>query len=228
MTSSRFFRTVWRVNGLLVLLTFVLAAGGALAGILTSISWGARNSGAEPVAARTEQGEPLSLGDVEEVGGTPFVILPFSTRNEASKFSSGAEPSVTRNLLFFEASTGATRWLRPDRRAAVAERAFIHAPGRPGHDEVGPVRFVRYEIAEADTDGDGQVTDEDARSVAVSGPGGEELTTVLSELDAILGYRELEDGTALLVFFRRGTEHFAARVDLPARKVTRTTRLPAD
>jgi hypothetical protein len=134
---------------------------------------------------------------------------------------------VTRNLLFYDTATGATRWLRPDHRAAIAARAFVRAPGPPGREDDGPVRFVRYELVESDADGDGEITDADAASVAVSGPGGDGLAVVLAGADAILGYRELDGGAALLVFFRRGAEHLVARVDLASRRVVRTTRLPA-
>lgn len=226
MTASRFFRLVWRANGVLVLLGFLLAGAGAIAVVFASVSFGVDRPATDSATARTEDGDPLELGDAEEVPGTPFVLLPLATRGSYGKFSSGGEGSVTRNLLFFDSASGATRWLRPDHRGVVADRAFLHALAPAGREEDGPVRFVRYEIVAADTDGDGEVTDGDARAVAVSGPGGEELAVVLPDADAILGYRELA-GDTLLVFHRRGVDHLVARVDLAGRKVVRTTKLPA-
>jgi hypothetical protein len=87
------------------------------------------------------------------------------------------------------------------------------------------VRWIRYEIADSDTDGDGAVTDEDAVRVAVSGAGGEGLTQVVRDADQILGYAPPRDGT-LLVFFRRGDQSVVAAVDLGARRLRRSEVLP--
>jgi hypothetical protein len=228
MTASRFFRLVWRVNGVLVLALLLLGVALVVGEFVSDLARDATARAEEdPALARTEAGERLELGDAEAVAGTPFVLLPLATRGERSgKFSSGGEPSVTRNLLFFDAASGAARWLRPDHRGVVAERTFLRDPPAARRDADGPVRFVRYELATADTDGDGEVTGEDALDVAVSGPGGDGLATVLAAPDAILGYQELPDGV-LLVFHRRGPDHLVARVDLSAREVVRTTKLPA-
>ena len=126
-----------------------------------------------------------------------------------------------RNLLFYDATAGRSRWLRPDHRGAVA----AWEPLRDGAAEKGPVRFIRYEIADADTDGDGEITENDARRVAISGPGGEGFAVVVPDADAIHGYAPLRNGT-LLVFFRRGAEDFVGEVDLAARALRKTIQLP--
>jgi len=224
MNRNRFFRTVWRVNGVLILLAFVLAAGGTLVGVIVSLSFGGRR--ADPPAAMAVEGETrLELGSLEPVHGTPFVLLPLETRDTSSSYGKG-RASETRNLLFYDTTTGGTRWLRPDHRGVVVARELLSDEARPGVEDDGPVRFIRYELADADTDGDGEVTDEDAAHVAVSGPGGEGLTAVLRGYDQILGYRTV-GGATLLVFFRRGDQHLVAEVDLGARKVRRTVTLPA-
>jgi hypothetical protein len=98
-------------------------------------------------------------------------------------------------------------------------------PLREGGTETGPVRWIRYEIADADTDGDGVITSDDARRVAVSGPGGEGLAVVIPDADEIHGYAPPRNGT-LLVFFRRGAEDLVGEIDLGGRTLRKTTRLP--
>jgi hypothetical protein len=69
MNASRFFRSVWRVNGLLVLLAFVLAGGAAIvAAVAAAVAFVADDDRRlEPVVARAADGAPLELGDVQDV-----------------------------------------------------------------------------------------------------------------------------------------------------------------
>ncbi len=221
MNRHRLFRTIWRVNGVLLLLTFVLLAGTALVAIVSSLPiWGGHHGSDEAPAAETAEGERLWYGAAEPLEGTTFVVLPLLAR-EGGYSSSEAE---VRNLLFFDAASGQARWLRPDHRAVVS----AHEPlrdGPPPRDEVAddprPVRWIRYEISGA---GGGE-TEGEPFSIAVSGPGGDDLAVVLPEVDEVLGYSPPRGG-ALVVFYRRGEKHFAAEIDLAARKVKRTSPLP--
>ena len=227
MRPNQFFRTVWRLNGVLILLALLLAAGAAVVGLVASLVFRVGDSSTDAPAAAVEGKARLEFGTMEEVSGTPYVILPLVRREAGKGFSSG-DTSETRNLLFYDTSTGATRWLRPGHGGIVLEHQFLSGR-RPRGDEDGrepaPVRWIRYELADLDTDGDGEVTGRDAVRVAVSGPGGEGLTVVLGDAAAILGYAPPRDGV-LLVFFRRGGKHLVAEVDLGTRTLRRTTPLP--
>jgi hypothetical protein len=186
----------------------------------------------QPPPTLVQGEEHLAFGLVEQVDGTSNVILPLTARHPATSFSSDGA-AVTRNLLFYEGTSHTPRWLRPDHRGAVVAHELLRESRPPvgrgvvsEEDVEGPVRWIRYELADVDTDGDGEVTDDDAVRVAVSGPGGEGLAVVVGDADEILGYGGPRDGT-LLVFFRRGEGTFVADVDLPARKLRTTAALPA-
>jgi hypothetical protein len=227
MNATRLFRTVWRVNGVLILGVFLLAGGAAAVGLVAAVV--SRVGGDDRVPVETEGDEHLAFGLVEQVDGTPHVILPLAARQPGMSYSSDGA-AVTRNLLFYDASSHAARWLRPDHRGAVVSHELLretraNGPGGADDEESGPVRWIRYEIADRDTDGDGAVTDEDVVRVAVSGPGGEGLSTVVGDADEILGYAPPRGGV-LLVFFRRGEESLVADVDLATGRLRKTTPLP--
>jgi len=228
MNTTRLFRTVWRVNGVLLLASFLLLGGGALVAIVAEFLPDRLAGGTEPAVAVDPGGERLVLGSVEEVDGTPYVLLPLASKRDG-KFSSGGS-SETRNLLFHDAASGKARWLRPDHAAAIASYALLRAdepedagPGEPRRER--PVRWIRYEIAPADTDRDGEVTSGDALEIAVSGPGGDPPTTVLTGVDEVLGYAPPRGGT-LSVFFRRGHRYVVGEIDLVARKLRVERELP--
>jgi hypothetical protein len=232
MRTSRVFRTIWRLNGVLILLAFVLVGGMALLAATTSAVW-SRPNRAPPAAVMPVTGEKLFFGSVETVDGSSFVLIPLEARRPGAGFSSGSSHvTETRNLLFYDASSGVAHWLRPDHSAVIVNHELLRESGatqrkwdsKPSGAN-DPVRWVRYDLATADTNGDGQVDVDDVRQIAVSGPDGKEFTIVLERIDDVLGYASPESGK-LVVFFRRGDSEFAGEISLSARKLVRTVPLP--
>ena len=234
MRTSRLFRTIWRIDGALILLTFVLVGGVALVAAASSAMWSRRANRATPAAVMPVTGEKLFFGSLENVGGSPFVLLPLEARRAGKGLSSGpSHTSETRNLLFYDAATGAAHWLRPDHAAVIVDHELLRESGavqprwNSRHPAAAgdPVRWIRYELATADTNRDGEIDADDVREVAVSGPDGKDFAVVVERIDEVLGYASPQ-GVKLVVFFRRGESEFAGEIDLSARKLVRTVPLP--
>lgn len=232
MRLARAFRIIQRLNSVLFLLAIVAVLVTVAAAAASSMSWGARAAPRPAAVTDPVAGEQLYLGAVEDLEGTPYVLLPLETRTPGKMISSGpSHESETRNLLFYDSSAGTGRWLRPDHRGLIAGYQPLRASGaiqeRWEREGLGgdPVRWVRYELVLKDTDRDGETTPRDARQLGISGPAGDDLTIVLEGLDEILGYAPVRDGR-MTVFFRRGEGEFGAIVDLRARKLQSEAPLP--
>jgi hypothetical protein len=229
MRSSRLFRTIWRVNGVLLLLTFVLVAGGTVVAAIASISWGHHEKADAAVVAPS--GEKLMFTGVEAIEGSPLVVIPLMGDDPSDVGLSGPSGGhVTRNLLFYDAGAGIAQWLRRDHRAAILEHQQLRASGS---DHLGgavapaddPVRWIRYELATVDTNHDGEVDRDDAIEVALTGIDGKDLAIVIDGIDSVLGYASPGKGK-LVVFFRKGGTDQAGEIDLATRKLVKTTPLP--
>lgn len=224
MKATRAFRIIGRVNQVLLLGLFLLVAavaGGEL--VSSALRQRGRDRAAlvEAAPAHSEPGAPvLEFRDPVSMDGTAYSVLAL-VEEDGTRSKFGSEPYVawTRNLLFHDASTGTTRWLRPDSRACI-DWDQIREHGQPG-----AIRWIRYEIAEADTNGDGRVTCADRSAIAISDPGGDGLATVLRDVDRVRGYAPLQR-TVLTVFYVRGRVDRVADIDLVARKVIRDQPLP--
>jgi len=217
MTSTRFFRTVWRINGVLILLAFLAVGVGMLLAVAGSV--GHHPSGAPEVASATgDEVERLVLGGVQPVEGTPYVVLPLQASAESGdSFSGGSgDHAETRNLLFYDTASGRARWFRPDHDGVVAAHELL----RERDEEKGPVRWIRYEVEERVKE-----KEDPRRHIAISGPGGDDATVVLRDVREVLGWSGVRDGRAV-VFFRDGKQTWAAEIDLAGRKVRRKTALP--
>jgi hypothetical protein len=226
MRASRFFRIVSRVNALLLLAAGVTVL--VMLGAFGISELGSRTQAApQPMAVVPERGEALFLGGVEEVDGTPYVVLPLlaGERSEVGYGSPSSSERERRNLLFHDVDKGASRWLLPTHTTRIREYVLVHEDGAETLEGSGgvhrrPVRWIRYELGPP-----ARSHAQDQIAVAVSGPTGEELTRVLEGVDEILGYGPLR-GTRQAVFFRRGAEHLTGELDYATRKPVQGRPLP--
>jgi hypothetical protein len=220
-------------DGALLLLSFALLAVGGLVGLVTSMNWGRHEEGAPP-AVVADKGERLIFGAAQEVEGTQIVLLPLEMRGSMPKgISSGPDYNrETRNLILYNSTSGASTWLRPDHSTRSVDYQLLRESGgvqarwdsgRPARAD--PVRWIRYEFdAGASAKADGSHGNE-ARQIAVSGPGSDGFTVVLDRADEVLGYSPTRS-RSVVAFFRLGDKYFAADIDLDSRKVRRTVPLP--
>ncbi len=109
MRASRVFRAIWRVDGVLILLVFIVAGVAILAEVSSHLL---RRHGAEPAEtaaspeAGSSGGEHLAFGSIDQLEGTAFVVVPLLSRpGDSGSFSSGDGERV-RNLLFYDTATG--------------------------------------------------------------------------------------------------------------------------
>ncbi len=116
MRSQTFFRYLWRIDAVLIL----LAAGAITFGVVALLvgefgARAARNREAEagiPVVA-ADSSAPLSLGRASAVAGTDVMRADLSLNRGGAGFSSGGY-TETRNILFIEPGQKVARWLLPD------------------------------------------------------------------------------------------------------------------
>jgi len=174
-------RWVWLLIGILLLGLLVAAV---VFVVRESAGGGGGASAADSARAaqtRAAKVEPLRYGPPQAIAGSAARIVlirrgsgyTYSSRALASS-ASGQAPVV--NVAFLEGS-GARLLL--DRPAYISEVTFPGSSGR-GSDVVDDgLRWIVYEMAVGDVDGNGRVDDADPRSLYVSDLGGRGLRRVL-------------------------------------------------
>ncbi len=125
--ASRFFRWVWRVNALLILVATAATVFGV--GMLLSAEFGARTARQQlaaggPVVAAGQSGSDLVLGPAALVPGTRVMRAELNLHRGGEGFSSGGY-SETRNMLFIEPGERAARWLLPDHQHVITENSDV-------------------------------------------------------------------------------------------------------
>jgi ribosomal protein L14 len=126
MRAQRFFRYLWRIDAVLILI-----AAGAITFGVGALLW-EEFSGRAAMRRNAEAGVPVageprldpSLGHAETIPGSPVLRANLFVSQEGRGFSSSGY-NETRNILFIDPSQGKAHWLLPDNDHVVAEHSDL-------------------------------------------------------------------------------------------------------
>ena len=238
MKSRLTFRTIWRIDALIILIGGVgafLMFGYTVFELAGSQFRSSQNQDVVNVQRHAEV--RWRLGNFETIPGAGYMVAPVSAVQSDSTglpdkvLSSGSrsdEASAIRNYLFVSLKDKSSRRLIPNNDRLILSMEWLAADGstvpRMGGDKT-PVKWLIFRVVPADTDGDGRLTESDRKAIAVANPDGSQYAEVLRDADAFLGQTWLA-GDKLIVAYSAGARHLVAEIGLPDRKITATEELP--
>jgi hypothetical protein len=197
--SQRFFRVLWRINAVLILVAAAGVSFAVISLLVSELRWGSahqRAVDAAPDMGESETGERLYLGQVSPVPGTDVLRGELRVHRGSAGFSSGSGVySEVRNLLFVRSGATVGRWLLSDNDHVIVEQEDVIPETEDGEDRVpiGMVALVKPsgsddEVAEGD--------------LLLLDPSGDRVQTVSSGVRA-LHAAALQDGRLVLLFERQ-------------------------
>jgi hypothetical protein len=133
--AQKFFRYVWRINAILILIAAAGAAFGVVFFVVTQVSdsIGQRKTeAAAPPVVGTAASKELRLGGFTRIEGTTIYRASLSTRDGRGKYSSSGDSSEVRNILYLNLETGNARWLLPSDSENIAFNEDVAAPSKNG------------------------------------------------------------------------------------------------
>lgn len=203
MKARRFFSLVWRINAIVIFIVGMLGALLLTAGAFTvfsnlsrSFSSSRPSHNAPPAAAdgadATEAGEKqvFRLGSFERVQGTDVLRAAYQAgagEDGGSGYGSKSDTS-TRNFFYLDASTRSTYWLKPSMKSVILRDEALSEhqnSDESQRDSPKPEIASVYLVVENDSNGDGELTDEDKKQIAVSDATGKEYRVVAQGVDCM-------------------------------------------
>jgi hypothetical protein len=226
MNLSPFFRLVWKINALIILLAGLMACGLiAYAGFINYRSESRRNeTRIVNVASNANISAEWRLGYFNHVEGSEYLVAPaYSKQNYDVAFgSSSKEASAVRNYLFVNAVDKSSHWLVPSNNQLFLENEDV---ARMAEEQNGIAKWKMYKTVRADTNGDERLTESDKRTIGFSDAVGTNYVEVISDIDGILS-TQIRDDDTVLVFYTSSGKNLLTEINIPARRVTVTKELP--
>ena len=124
--SNKFFRYIWRIDAILILVAGALITIGVAAFLVPEIRRSTlRNDSPVVDTGLTDASSlRLQLGHAELVPGTGVLRAELQTEGDAKGFSSG-EYSETRNILFIDPDQKNGRWLLSDNEHVIGDNTNV-------------------------------------------------------------------------------------------------------
>jgi hypothetical protein len=142
---------------------------------------------------------------------------------QAYGLSSGSkEATFVQNYLFYDSADGTSRWLVPGSKGLFLSAREL--PERDYSDHAKPVVVVVYELVEADTSGDGKLTESDAKTIALSDPVGSRFTRALTGVEDVNGITLTSSGRVLVLYTSSSTLK-AAEIEVESHRIVRDAPL---
>lgn len=186
MRAHQFFRKVWRVNALVILLVGILGVGVL---ILTAFYAASAIFGERRVTAvldtdgQQQIPEELSPGHATEIIGHPWLLVALSSDQTYDRDYYSKSAVAARNYGFVTAA-GPPRWLYPHNRFLIVDASQL--PGAEYGEQGKPTAVVAFVVVQGDSDGDKRLTPSDSSSLVLTRPDGTQRKSVIENVRRIL------------------------------------------
>ena len=198
---KRFDFILWRINGVFLLLAIcagIMLMSWGFFQILGESSRAQKNAAVVNVDQNTHKKEYLHLGNTFEIKGSTIVRMPLYIDSSAREFSSGSySGGRVRNYLFVNYANMSSKWLFDDFKRLIPNKNDFNATlTKRDSAIVGTI----YQIVASDTNGDGQVNEDDKISIVFGSPDGQNLSEIIPSVDRVLSIDQVTDSEALIIY----------------------------
>ncbi|MBN3562999.1 hypothetical protein [Aliamphritea spongicola] len=226
MEENRFFKLVWRFNGLIISVAGVLAIGMLIFfsyKLLTTLTRERNTRNTVNIEENTEIRENWRLGTILAVDNAKTLIIPLHSnqRFEGSYYNKAA--SSTRNYLFINTDTFKEKWLF-DHTNYLIERSDRLKQGDRNSKE--PVIAILYQLVKLDSDQDNRLSAADLSTIAITRPDGSDYKELITEVQSITNHIVLNE-TELFLFYKKDNASYSAIINLKKGQVMKTNQVPA-
>lgn len=218
---NRFDRYLLRAVGILILLAVLAGCGVIGYGLIRwvfNVNEPPARRDVVTVNAATNEKEFLDLGQPQVIKGTNYTMSQLRPTDDRRKFSSSYDYGHNRskNVYFTSLVSGEGHWLLSGNNQTIARHRTLIQKADERHKNITIGHC--FQIITQDTNGDGELDDEDMLTVYLSDPVGRNLTAVLEDVEYVIGMEQA--GSDLLVVMAQLADgDYTYLIDIPAKSV---------
>ncbi len=236
MEENRFFRTVWRINGVALTLMLIIIGGIALYTFIEQLVRDKQPVIIKNVADDPDNEENWQLGGMQEIAGVDYVYLPLVSDNKNVKAkergfspalhgygSSSYHFSLSRNILFINKKTREMHWLFNGNKQLIENIDMLSA--KPEHEPKRNTVAILYHVINKDTNSNKILDEGDLADIAISRPSGRDYKVIFPAVERVIGAMPINDGEALVLYQSHG-KGFTSTVRLKDLSVSKPREMP--
>lgn len=197
---DRFFVVVGRIISVLLLLVLL----GGIVGVAFLTLGTSQRERSPALVAETVPGTKapvrLNLGSPEQIIGVDATMIELRSEGSYSKIASGGSPGETRNLLFLTGADKKASWLFKNHQNLVLDVEQIQ---KVKSSSTHPALAVYVRYVPADTNGDGELSEQDNAVLALVKPDGTGFLPIAQGVSRVISY-DMQDDDQLSLVYQRG------------------------
>lgn len=229
MQENRFFRFVWRVNCIAILLLTVSAV--VLGGneLISSLIGNVRSPIITNVADDPSNKERWHLGRINEIPETPYLFIRLESENK------NIEPvkslvaykmltplyGASRNVLFVNSDTMEMKWLFGGNSQLIIS---IELLTDRHYEEKGKPCAILYQVVTNDTNHNNILDERDSPHVAISDVSGENYMELIPDVERLIGTR-LTAANKIVFFYQVGGIGYVMSVDIATHTMSKPVEM---
>jgi hypothetical protein len=225
MEENRFFKLVWRFNGLIISIVGVLGVGALLFATYKVFQDVTRDRSVTNIV-EVEGSEAAQagwrLGQIGNIHGADYIMVPLHSDQSFSRAYFSKSSISIRNYLFINTATFESKWLFEHSNYLI-ERSDRLRFG--GYDSKQSVSAILYQIVKIDSDQNNLLTKEDHITIAVTDPNGMEYREILNDIESLIDHTLIDKHTLFLVY-EKDAASYSAAFDLDKKVFTYNKRVP--
>ena len=226
MEENKFFKLVWRFNGLLISIAGILAVCVLVFvafKLVRDITSERNTRNVINVSANAEVKENWRLGKFIEINDKQVLMIPlYSDQSFDRAYYSKSTKSI-RNYLFIDTSDYSQNWIF-DKSENLITRSELLRLGDYNSASPNPVVAILYELVQQDTDNDVRLSAQDISTIAISNPSGSSFKVLIEEVDSIVDFSLLSESELFLVY-QKGGVSYSSVLNVTNGEVVKTTKL---
>lgn len=225
MDENKFFRLVWRFNGLVISVAGVLAVGVLIFVALKLFQDVTRERTTRNIVNIEENAEIKEnwrFGQITQINDGKILMIPLYSDQSFDRVYFSKSSNSTRNHLFINTETSQQTWLF-DHTNYLIERSDKLIKGDYGSKQ--SIIAILYQLVQLDSDHDNRLSVGDLTTIAITNPDGSGYKELIKEVESIVDHTLLNKTELFLVYQKAGVS-YSTILNLKSFELTKTDKLP--
>ena len=226
MEENRFFKFVWRFNGLILMVTGIMAIVLlAFIGYKVVMDVIGEKSVYNVVNIQNETviKEEWQLGYPVKIRGTSYFMCALTSGQSYAKSYYNKSSSSARNYLFINGQNNEMYWLFKTNEYLLV--AVHQLPDNRQELDEEKSKAILYQVVKKDTNNDQRLTDQDLQTIAISRPDGQAYEEILDGVELFIGQQTTPKNKLLIIFQKKGVK-YSVVIDLVEFTISDKTAVP--